>query len=217
MTQQDNERLINETHKHGIEIKRRIAAMLATIAHLTRIARALALLNSRRRRVLELEKASRAATAPLYVTMFDSISVSEIPKNAEAVAGYVGGYWPTFEELVKRFPRAHKLSIAVNSHEDADCLDVEKGDATPQDVPGWYMRQRLKGKKLPCFYASLSVMPEVVKELHDHGINRNAVRLWVAHWTNEPHIPVGYDACQWTDQALNRNLDASLCFVKFFQ
>jgi hypothetical protein len=63
-------------------------------------------------------------------------SASAIPKTAEAVAGYVGGHWPTYNQLVKDFPHAHKLSIAVFASEDADCLDIEKGDATPdQDRP----------------------------------------------------------------------------------
>jgi hypothetical protein len=35
-------------------------------------------------------------TPPAFLTMFDSVTVSQIPAKAEAVAGYVGGHWPTF-------------------------------------------------------------------------------------------------------------------------
>jgi hypothetical protein len=148
--------------------------------------------------------------------MYDSVTVDEIPVSAPAVAGYVGGSWPTFHELVPRFPHAHRLSIAVNSGEDADCLDIEKGDATPAEAPAWFHRQRARGVYRPCFYASLSVMPEVIAALANAGIQRHEYRLWVAHYTYVPHIEPGYDACQWTDRALGRNLDESLCVDDFF-
>jgi hypothetical protein len=148
--------------------------------------------------------------------MYDSITVGDIPASAPAVAGYAGGAWPTFHELAGRFPRAHRLSIAVNSGEDADCLDIENGDATPAEAPGWFHRQKARGVDRPCFYASLSVMPAVVAALGRAGIQRHEYRLWAAHYTYVPHIEPGYDACQWTDRALGRNLDESLCVDDFF-
>ncbi len=148
--------------------------------------------------------------------MYDSTEPGQIPASAPTVAGYVGGNWPTFHELVARFPRAHRLSIAVNSGEDADCLDIEKGDATPADAPAWFHRQKARGVDRPCFYASLSIMPDVMAVLEKAGIQRHEYRLWVAHYTYVPHIEPGYDACQWTDRALGRNLDESLCVDDFF-
>ena len=41
-------------------------------------------------------------------------------------------------------------------------------------------------------------------------------KLWVAQWSGKPHIPAGYDACQYDDNAFGRNLDASLCSPTFF-
>jgi hypothetical protein len=67
----------------------------------------------------------------MTLTMFDSTTVADIPSTGmDAVAGYVGGNWPTLPALVKRFPHLPALSIAVNASQDAQCLDVEKGDAT---------------------------------------------------------------------------------------
>jgi hypothetical protein len=153
---------------------------------------------------------------PGPVAMYDAVDVSQIPANAEAVAGYVGGSWPTFAELASRFRHAHRFSIAVNAGEDAACLDIENGDATPDQAPAWAKRQLARGQHRPCLYASASQMPAVWAAIARAGIHRQEVRLWVADWTYQPHIPAGYDACQWTDKALGRNLDESLCTAGFF-
>lgn len=152
----------------------------------------------------------------MTVTMYDSVDVSQIPATAEAVAGYTSGAWPTFPVLVQRFPHAHRLSIAVNSGEDADCLDVETGDAYAAEAPAWFRRQIKLGKKLPCFYANSSTMPAVIAALHAAEIARGQYRVWTAHYTGAPHIEPGSDATQWYFKALGRNLDISWCRDTFF-
>lgn len=155
--------------------------------------------------------------------MFDSVSVDQIPVDAEAVAGYVAGSWPTFNTLVQRFPHAHRLSIAVNAGEDADCLDCEPGDAVPGDVPGWVSRQHQRGLDRPVVYASASSVQEIINLLSAHGIFRDRYLIWSAHYTMSTHICApdvcGYpaaDATQFSDRALGRNLDESLCAAYFF-
>jgi len=150
------------------------------------------------------------------ITMFDSVTISEIPSDAQAVAGYVGGRFPTFSPLVQRFPNAKHLSVAVNSGENADCLDIENGDAVPSEAPGWHVRQVARGVKRPVFYANTSTMPSVVSALDGAKIPRAEYRLWTAHFTGQPHIELGSDATQWTDKAFGRNLDQSLCVDGFF-
>lgn len=197
--------LISITHKHGIEQARKIAEAL-------HIKQALEHLNAERRQHL---KQLEHKTAPTDFTMYDTITISAIPSNPTAVAGYVGGKWPTYNELVKRFPRAKHLSIAVNSSENADCLDIENGDATPQEAPAWVKRQRALGKRLVVLYFSVSNRGAVEAALHAGGIERRMVKFWGAHYTFQPHLEPGYDAIQWTDKALGRNLDASLCTGTF--
>jgi hypothetical protein len=150
--------------------------------------------------------------------MFDSTNLDEIPPGAPAVAGYTSGFWPTFEEIPTRFPKAKHLSIAVNSSHDADCLDVETGDAVPSDAPGWVVRQRGRGVKRPVVYANLSTMPMVVAALQGAKIPRSTVRLWVAHYiyVKPALVPGGFDAIQWTDKAFGRVLDQSLLVPSFF-
>lgn len=149
------------------------------------------------------------------VVMFDAVDLSQIPANPPAVAGYVGGRFPTWSSLVKKFPNAKHVSIAVNASEDADILDVENGDAVPSDAPAWFVRQKARGIR-PGFYADVSTMPAVLKALGAVGVQRDEYRVWTAHFTGVAHIEPGSDATQWTDRALGRNLDESECVPSFF-
>lgn len=165
--------------------------------------------------------------------MFDSVTLSEIPDSAPAVAGYTGGKWPTYRDLAARFPRAKHLSIAVSSREDADVLDIEPGNAQPADAPEWVRRQlarRRNGARnynvaRPVVYASASEMAAVLAALEGAGIDRDRVLVWTAHYNYRPHIcgpttcgylSEGADATQWTDHSGGRNLDESLLRPGFF-
>lgn len=158
------------------------------------------------------------------ITMYDAITVDAIPPDAIAAAGYVDGAWPTAALLAGRFP--HVLTVAVSAAHDADCLDIETGDANPESAASWYLRQRARGISRPALYASASVMQaSVVPVIEAAGIIRSAVRLWSAHYTGKPHIcgpascgamSIEADGTQWTDTALGRDLDESLLLGGFF-
>lgn len=174
---------------------------------------------ARARRVI----ARHTGTAKPF-TMYDSVNPNEIPPGAVAVAGYTSGHWPTYPELVRRFPKARKLSIAVNAQHDATCLDVEPGDATNAQAPGWVRRQQRRGVKRPVLYTSVSNAGALLSELQRNGIRRGEVRLWTAHYNRTPHLcspSCGFgmstvaDATQYHDKALGRNLDVSLCAPGF--
>lgn len=172
-----------------------------------------------------LLRKERRARRQAPKVMFDDVTVDLIPAKAEAVAGYVGGSFTTWPQIVARFPHAHKLSIAVNTSEDARCLDVEPGDANPADAPAWLRRQQKRNPhSVPVIYASISAMPEVVAAMKRAGIKRDEYLLWSAHYTFHAHLcgpkTCGYatkcDATQWTDTALGRSLDESLLSPEFF-
>jgi hypothetical protein len=151
------------------------------------------------------------------ITLYDSIEVSTVPAHAEAVAGYTGGKWPTYDVLVKAFPKAKHLSIAISASEDGECLDIENGDAVISEAPAWFKRQRKNKVARPALYTSLSNIDELVATMNAAGVKRDEYRLWSAHYTYKAHIcgpsegiSTAADATQWTDRALGRNLDASL-------
>lgn len=161
------------------------------------------------------------------ITMFDSISAGDLPAgDGYAYAGYVDGRFANVAEIRDRFPGAHVLSIAVFAEHDADCLDIETGDATPEQAAAWFLRQKTRGAARPCLYASAFVMDtQVLPAIRAAGISRETVRLWSAHYTGSPHrcgpascreLGTDADGTQWTDRALGRNLDQSLLADDFF-
>lgn len=157
--------------------------------------------------------------------MYDDIDLSLIPSNAPAVAGYVNGKWTTFPDVLIRWPHAKHLSISVNAEGNAECLDVERFDATPDQAPNWVRRQLARGVKRPVIYCSVSDAREVLAVLKESGIKRSQIRLWTAHYNGARHLcspACGFgmwttaDATQFTDKALGHSLDESLLSETFF-
>ncbi len=156
--------------------------------------------------------------------MFDSVDVKTIPEKPMpyAVAGYVGGWWPTYSPLVAKFPLSHHLSIAVNASEQADCLDIENGDAVPAQAPGWVAAAIHRGVDRPVLYVNLSNISAVIDQMNRAGFNRSQYRLWVAHYVYDQTkafaemVGSHYDAEQFNDHYLARNLDASVVSSSFF-
>jgi len=173
-----------------------------------------------------LSPAPKPAPAPAHeITMFDDVNLDLIPAKAEAVAGYVNGRWPTFPEVVRRWADSKHLSIAVTASADAECLDIERGDAEVFQAPEWFVRQRKRGVARPAFYISVSEAAGLEAELARNGVKRSAYRLITAHYTGVAHrctseCGFGFkdkaDATQWTDKALGRSLDETLCAPDFF-
>lgn len=142
--------------------------------------------------------------------MFDSVSLSALPARPFAAAGYTSGWWPTYLPLRRRFPRAHAVSIAVNASHHADCLDVEPGDATPGQVVAWIAADRRAGFKRPCVYSSYWEFTSRIRPLLARArIPRRSILEWDADYVGFPRLDAGFDATQWTDTCMNRNLDCS--------
>src|SRR6516225_1971979 len=147
--------------------------------------------------------------------MYDTVSNNQFPPGAQAYAAYVDGSvgdQPNFAYIVRTFPQAHHLSIALFAGNNADSLDVEQGAAAPSDVPGWYERQKQRGIPRPCVYASASTMTSgVLPVLNQAHIGRSAVRLWSAHYGLGQHI-CGPHSCG----AVPIDMDESLLLENFF-
>jgi hypothetical protein len=158
--------------------------------------------------------------------MWDDITVSALPTGGSyAYAGYVDGMWPTFKTLQARFPGHRLLSIAVFSSDNAECLDIERGDASNSDAPGWFERQVACGVFRPVLYTQASNLKSLELEMRAHHVPRGCYRLWSAHYTCKAHLcgpkSCGYglseaDGTQFTSTALGINLDRSLLLPDFF-
>ncbi len=102
-------------------------------------------------------------------------------------------------------------------------VDDEPGDATNAELVGWYNLMKSKGATRIYFYTSAGNAQALIDTLAAGGISRSDYKLWSAHYTYSLHIcgpnTCGYpqaDATQWTDKALGRNLDQSVCAPDFF-
>ena len=169
------------------------------------------------------------------VVMYDDVNVSLIPKTAPAVAGYIGGRWPTYPKVVSGWPTAKHLSIAVASIYNADALDIEPGDAPVSLAAEWVKKQlalRTQGNKYnttrPVVYTSASWGQNLVNTLEKAGLKYDQDFMWwSAHYdpAKGKHIcdpscgfgiKVRAHATQWTDHADNKSLDESLVVAGFF-
>lgn len=93
------------------------------------------------------------------------------------------------------------LSIAAQAFLIAHALDVENGDATPTQAPGWYHQARAHAPNFkPWFYANRSTMPALISALQHAGIARSEYRLWLADPDGVDRLVPGFDAKQylWT-------------------
>ncbi len=155
--------------------------------------------------------------------MFDDVNVHLLPAGAYAYAGYLDGYYANFAQVKAAHPQAHLVGIAVRAGDDGDALDVEPGDATVSQAPGWVKRQQARGLVRPIVYVSAANAHLMIGTLTPAGISRPSYRLWLAHYGVGQHMcgpaSCGYpqaDGTQFTSTALGESLDESLVADDFF-
>lgn len=126
------------------------------------------------------------------VLMYDGINslaagiARQFPQAAK-VAGYVGGLYAWSQADWDLFPHADKVRIAVRaSTDDGDVLDVEQGDATPDQAAGWIAMRHAAGLYRPTIYCSRLVIPAVRQRTGSYILGRD-YDIWVADYTGQPH------------------------------
>lgn len=131
-------------------------------------------------------------------TMYDSITPGDIPLTAAVVLGYVNGTFEWSAAGWARFPHAVKVRCATRATvNDGHVLDVEKGDATAEQAPGWVQMRRRAGLATPTVYCSASAWPSVRAAFAAAGV---AAPLYlIAHYDGDPTIPAGAIGKQYRD------------------
>lgn len=139
----------------------------------------------------------------------DSIKPTDIPVAGTQLAmGYVNGpisQWPT--DAWSRFPDAVKVTIdVVGDRPDADCLDIESGDATIGTAVTW-VRDKLARKEsyppvLYCNRASLTLLFNALAAAGFHV--EHDFRLWIATLDGSKTVTdmTGVTAVQYAGQSL---------------
>jgi hypothetical protein len=150
--------------------------------------------------------------------MYDDVSVPLIPANATVIGVYIDGRFKNDSEIRTKFPHAALVTIAVSAKDDADCLDVEAGDATIAEVYGWLTRQLKRGVVRPVIYTSVSNVDRLMLTMNANKFQRSQYRLWSAHYGAGVHVcgpatcKLTKTACDWTqftNQANHSSLDES--------
>jgi hypothetical protein len=128
--------------------------------------------------------------------MYDSVTATDIPRSARMVAGYLApSRYAWSAQDWARFPSAVKVRIAIFANVNAGhVLDVEPGDATPAQAPGWVAMRRRAGLDEPSVYCSASSWPSVRAEFQRQGVRQP--RYWIARFDNVRDIPAGAVAKQ---------------------
>lgn len=149
------------------------------------------------------------------ITLLDSVTSSAFGRLAstspDALAGYDDGRFNNIAQIEREYPNHRHLAIAVFASDDGDCLDIETGDARPEDAPGWLRRQHARGIARPWLYANESTWPLVTERLQQAGIARASFVKWVAVFNEQANLQDDWDAHQYTDHWHQRNVDASVC------
>lgn len=125
-------------------------------------------------------------------TMYDAVTAANIPADARMVAGYIDKIklqpWSAADWA--RFPTAVKVTIVKKaSTNDGHVLDVEPGDATPAQAPGWVRMRRAAGAD-PTVYMNLSTWPTVRQAFIDQGVAQP--HYWVALYDGDPAWRAGW-------------------------
>lgn len=125
-------------------------------------------------------------------TMYDAVTASNIPRTAGMVAGYIDKIklepWSAADWA--RFPNAVKVTIVKKaSTNDGDVLDVEPGDATPAEAPGWVRMRRAAGAD-PTIYMNASTWPTVRQEFVRQNVR--PPHYWVAKYDGSPNWGAGW-------------------------
>jgi hypothetical protein len=125
-------------------------------------------------------------------TMYDAVTASNIPRTAGMVAGYIDKIklepWSAADWA--RFPDAVTVTIVKKASTNAgDVLDVEPGDATPAEAPGWVRMRRAAGAD-PTVYMNASTWPMVRQEF----VRQNVAppHYWVAKYDGSPTWAAGW-------------------------
>ena len=67
----------------------------------------------------------------------DSVNPDSLPPGMDLYAGYDDGLYNNVTAIKALFPTKTVIAITVKATDNfGDCLDVETGDATPQQAPG---------------------------------------------------------------------------------
>lgn len=122
--------------------------------------------------------------------MKDSVNWQAIPIGTPIVAGYVPPSrfaWPA--EAWARFAGSVEVRITPSVSvwgAGIQVLDVEPGDASASQVPGWVANSRNAGQE-PTVYTSAANWAAVINACYNAGVGMP--QFWIADWNDVQDLP----------------------------
>ena len=127
--------------------------------------------------------------------MFDAVDPARIPADAAIVAGYVDGLYAWSAADWTRFPRSLHVPISVSAADNQGIvLDVERGDATPDQAVAWVQRRRASGQ-IPTVYCAASTWGAVRQAFQTAHVGEPL--YWIADWNDQATLLPGSIAHQY--------------------
>lgn len=131
--------------------------------------------------------------------MYDSVTPSAIPKDAQLVAGYVDGLYKWSDADWASWAHVPQVRIAVfATTNDGNCADVENLDMTPATVIDWIKLRRAAGVD-PSVYCGISDWLSIQRNCIAAGIA--PPHHWLANWDSVAAVYAGDVAHQYTNGA----------------
>lgn len=127
-------------------------------------------------------------------TMYDAVTVANLPPGGDLYAGYIDGRYANVDTIRARFPTARVVVISVVGGTPADVLDVEAGDVKPAGAPQWVTWMRSLGRT-PTIYCPRSLWTACIFQFNVQGVEWP--NWWIAQYDNDPTIPNGAVAKQY--------------------
>lgn len=94
------------------------------------------------------------------VTMYDAVDPANVPRDAQAVAGYFDGHYVWTVDDWALFPGVPHVPITVFGAPSVRVCDCEAGDLTPARAAAWAASEVSSGRR-PTIYCNTSTMPAV--------------------------------------------------------
>ena len=123
----------------------------------------------------------------MTVYMYDGINslapgiAREFP-DATKIAGYDNGRYAWTQADWNLFPHADHIHISVTASANmGDVLDVETGDATPDQTHGWISMRKSAGLFRPTIYCSLDTAQAVRDGTREYILGKD-YDMWVARY-----------------------------------
>ena len=170
------------------------------------------------RKVVKKPKPTRPKPKPEpeFVRVYDGVTIGALGRfmssSSDLVAAYDDGRYNNVAAARRDYPGHHVFTIAVFHTDPGDFLDVEPGCCwPPSNAKLWLEYRRRMGAKFIGLYGdrdtwnALEAVP---------GIDLRDVVKWIADQDGTPHIPPGFDGCQYDGSALDSKLPYDVSLFK---